>query len=140
MITLQYSLVLLTVWSVFLQRLTARGFSVPIISDGMIRLEMHPLLGGPSWLPVHVKVVVGEVNRYDFVPQNATSPETLKKLLSLQDVPADARSFLSDQCDDLYSRRANRFCQEYSKDLHLITNNCWTFAFELVQFLVDEEE
>ncbi len=115
----------------------AKAFSIPIAND--IRLETAPLIGGPSWLPVHVKVVLDEVNKFDFVPKDATAPETLQKLLSLQPVAAEARSFRVDN-GTLYSERASQFCDEYSKDLHLVTNNCWLFAIELVQFVLKDEE
>ena len=128
-------------------------FSIPVANT--VRLETAPLIGGPSWLPVHVKVVVDDVHVFDFVPRNATSPETLQKLLSFQSVPAEARSKRrvspnnnepsetsnganTISTNTLYSERASQFCQHYTKDLHLIENNCWTFALDLVRFILME--
>ena len=59
-------------------------------------LENSPLIGGPSWLPLHVKVILEDdddrvAHRWDFVPINATSFATLRKLLMLRAVPAEIR-------------------------------------------------
>jgi hypothetical protein len=59
-------------------------------------LESSPLLGGPLWLPLHVKVVLESwqdrtIHRWDAVPRNATEIATLQRLLTLQAVHADVR-------------------------------------------------
>ena len=120
--------------------LFATSLSIPVTNN--IRLQAAPLIGGPSWLPVHVKVLVGETNSFDFVPLDATSPTTLRKLISLRRVPAEARvKTATTDCDqDLQTRRALEFCDAYSKDLHLISNNCWTFAYELIDFILREND
>ena len=111
------------------------SFSIAVASN--IRFRFSALVGGPKWLPVHVKIVVDEEHIFDYVPQNATSPATLAKLLSLQAVPADARIF-SDTDEESVStsvERAREFCKEYDKDLHIVTNNCWTFALDLIGYI-----
>jgi hypothetical protein len=117
---------------------TVHSFSIPVADS--IRLETAPLIGGPSWLPLHVKVVVDDLNVFDYIPLNATSTETLQNLLSLQAVPAEPRSKISSNIvaseTTVYSKRAIQFCEDYTKDLHLIENNCWTFAFDLVRFIL----
>jgi hypothetical protein len=123
-----------------------------------IEIQPSPLIGGPSWLALHCQVVVDGNHVFDFVPQNATSIETLKNLVMLQPVPAVARvkrhpSKLSstelssenedkreDGLDTLYVSRAVEFCRNYDKDLHLVTNNCWKFAFDLVQHIRQSDE
>lgn len=103
-------------------------------------------MGGPEWLPVHVKIVVDEHHIFDYVPQNATAPGTLMKLLSLQAVAADARiGIVSDSYTDGTSvstsvERARTFCNEYDKDLHILTNNCWTFAWNLIRYIRDDDD
>ena len=124
--------VLVVVWTI-LNNAFVQAFSIPIAKN--VCLETAPLIGGPSWLPVHVKVVLDEVNKFDFVPKNAMSPETVQRLLSLQPVAAEARAFRVDT-GSLYSERATQFCKDYSKDLHLVTNNCWFFAMELLLFVL----
>ena len=106
-----------------------------------IKLQTSPLIGGPSWLPVHVKVVIDENHAFDFVPLNPTSKDTLRKLVSLQAVPAEARILRSsnDERDNEYVYRARTFCERYSKRLHLVSNNCWTFAFEIIQYIMKEK-
>eukprot|EP00536_Pseudo-nitzschia_multiseries_P000943 jgi/Psemu1/179901/e_gw1.12.24.1 len=133
--------------------------SFRVLFDGRVRLQPSPLLGGPGWLPVHCKVVVGDSRAFDFVPLNAESTETITKLISLQAVPATARTIhnkrkleaqnaehYSGECDNsddndestkLYAERAARFCEEYDRDLHLIRNNCWSFAFDLLRYISD---
>jgi hypothetical protein len=159
------------------------------------------LIGGPSFLPLHCRVVVVAPSEkqqqkqllqdsftvaartttsddegrddvatvvvssspdsvvtitYDFVPQNATSIETLQKLLSFQPVRAEVRaksscsasSSLTQQTTPLssssssssldYQSRAEIFCSGYKdKELHLLYNNCWTFAINLIKTMVD---
>jgi len=127
---------LVVVWTI-LSNALAQAFSIPITKN--VYLETAPLIGGPSWLPVHVKVVLDEVNKYDFVPKDAMSPETVQRLLSLKPVAAEARAFRVDP-GSFYSERASQFCKDYSKDLHLVTNNCWFFAIELLQFVLMPDE
>jgi hypothetical protein len=88
-------------------------------------------------LPVHVKVIVDEEHIFDYVPQNATSPATLTRLLWLQAVPADPRIFSDTDGKNVSSsvERARAFCKEYDKDLHVVTNNCWTFALDLISYI-----
>jgi hypothetical protein len=150
----------------------------------VIRLQPSPLFGGPKWLQVHVKVVlhilpttaassssIGDhddetQHLWDFVPRNATRPETLAELLSLRAVPGQVRyqcrprrppgrvfgSAIDESNNNVVRRqeisdvpttavtdelvaRANEFCATYSTDLHLLRNNCWTFAFSLCNHL-----
>jgi hypothetical protein len=134
-----------------------------------IELKASPLIGGPTWLPLHCKVVVGDGGAsvvFDYVPRDPTSAETLQKLIMLQRVPAEARITRTstrwndaknsgkgegskvpiigpirddddgDSTTELYVRRAVDFCRSYDKDLHLLHNNCWTFAFDLILCIV----
>jgi len=120
--------------------------------NNRVAIQSSPLIGGPAWLPVHCKVIVDDSYVFDFIPLNAASTETLKKLITLQKVPATVRiiekndksevngSFnnRSGEGDDdklakLYVERAVQFSQEYDQDLHLISNNCWSFAFDLLR-------
>jgi hypothetical protein len=96
------------------------------------------LIGGPPWLPVHCQVVIDKKNVFDFVPINATEPVTLQKLVTLQSVPALARARTKNGNlnEDQYICQATKFCEGYDKQLHLVTNNCWSFAFELIRFVV----
>ena len=128
-----------------------RGFQVSV--GNRVKILTSPLLGGPSWLKVHCKVIVDDSYVFDFVPLNAASVETIQKLVCLQPVPATIRTIQNNassglnelfkkrseddnddwQSDELYSRRAVEFCNDYDQDLHLIRNNCWSFAFDLIQ-------
>jgi hypothetical protein len=143
----------------------------------LVYFESSPLIGGPAWLPLHVKVVLDEgefVHKWDFVPLDATNATTLISLLSLQSVPAEVRyqrrlplrlkqsnaaftgydialrSTLDESGaesgneNDLERRRkitermlakAELFCASYERDLHLLQNNCWTFALQLCYHL-----
>ncbi|KAL7557532.1 hypothetical protein ACA910_019314 [Epithemia clementina (nom. ined.)] len=160
--------------------------------------QVLPLIGGPSWLPLHVRVVLttcpNENNEeeensnnkkqwktgsirdsyyywWDFVPQNATQSSTLLQLVQGQSVPGLVRrnhssklwnnhhQALSSSSSSSFSgtflewlvQQANDFCQQaYSNEnykqenaihsrgahLHLVTNNCWTFAVQLTWHLV----
>jgi len=98
-----------------------------------VTLQTAPLIGGPKWLPLHVKVVIDQTHTFDYIPQDATSPATLRQLLSLRTVPAIARGCVEEENLSKDARRAREFCENYHQDLHLVTNNCWTFALELLR-------
>ena len=131
-----------------------------LLNDHRLKFQTSPLIGGPPWLPLHCKVIVGDSYVFDFIPLNATSKETIKQLISLRAVPAEARilrlfepqkttinveekgkgeiskankkknKFYAKEIDDV--ERAIKFCKEYKEDLHLINNNCWSFAIDLL--------
>lgn len=60
-----------------------------------IRVEYQPLIGGPKWLPIHSVVTAttddGVKQSWDFIPKDATNPQTLLRLLTFQSVPGIAR-------------------------------------------------
>jgi hypothetical protein len=142
------------------------AWSIPVVPG--IALQPAPLIGGPSWLPLHVKMVIFDPEsssleygtlppkqqqpefRFDYVPLNPTSPETLQKLLLFQPVPAEARQSPSvfsktaaTTSTSLTRRRVQRaleFCETYDKDLQLLSNNCWTFCFELLDHVQRNED
>lgn len=118
-----------------------------IIAKGLpVKLECCPMIGGPPWLPLHVQVIIqGEgqaKHKYDFVPQEATRSETLLQLLTFQAVPGELRYFgpsggTTSSASELSMlvRRAEDFRSHADPELHLIKNNCWTFAWKLLRHL-----
>ena len=75
-------------------------------------LENSPLIGGPSWLPLHIKVILEDgnrkvVHRWDFVPLDATNFATLRQLLLLQAVPAEIRHQRAPMSTAAESKQAN---------------------------------
>jgi hypothetical protein len=124
----------------FFPSLTA--FSIDVSSD--IKLRFSPLIGGPSWLPVHCQVILYDGFGFDFVPINPTSSETMQRLLTLQAVPAEARilpskTLIMNHGESLVLK-AQEFCTQYDKNLHLITNNCWAFSYEIINYILYDEE
>ena len=133
-----------------------------------LRLDVSPLIGGPSWLPIHVKVTLLEGtdgnhrrHSWDFLPNNATDPATIERLLRLEPVQGEIRYSYKENGQEnrvvlledsitwlrrstgcsLAVDRALRFSADYpSKDLHLLTNNCWTFAIRLWFVLINSGE
>lgn len=129
-----------------------------------VQLECCPLIGGPPFLPLHVQVVVlcddEDDNKdvpvilddkerstekrikykFDFIPQAATEPKTLAQLLSLQEVQGELRCLtplagVASQSAALVDR-AQAFTVDYDNPkLHIIKNNCWTFALRLLRHL-----
>ena len=129
-----------------------------------VQLECCPLIGGPPFLPLHVQVVVlGDNNnnddvptiivddketstekqikyKFDFIPRAATEPETLVKLLSLQEVPGELRCFTPSAGVAPQRTALVELAQEFTvryddPKLHIIKNNCWTFAWRLLRHL-----
>ena len=121
---------------------------------GRVALQPALLLGGPKWLPLHCKLVIDDCHVFDFVPLNATSTETIQKLIKLQSVPAEVRIIqrperllrsndVDNEQQHLHSSfvgKAEQFCLEYDQDLHLLKNNCWSFAFDLISFILYHEK
>ncbi len=174
------------------QRPTRSSSKLPLqIQNHRFSLETSPLIGGPSWLPLHVKVVLSSqtlCHQWDLIPKDPRNTTTLQKLVTLQHVPAQIRYRIynttttaseSQQQDNgnqvsivepiplntiIYDAekvpkmldqnmhmfidhavidqdqhdlwQAHRFCQSFmvrtDMELHLIWNNCWTFAIQLV--------
>jgi hypothetical protein len=134
-----------------------------------VGVQVTPLIGGPGWLPVHVKVVLeteGCEHKWDFVPLKPSEPATLSQLVQFQAVPGEIRYLVSPMMDmdnnnakeidmdnDLVPSSAvtsteepavglaQEFCELYpDRNMHLVTNNCWTFAFHLYSFLSQEDQ
>ena len=175
------------------------------LQQNRLSLETSPLIGGPSWLPLHVKVVLLSqplCHQWDLIPKDPRNTTTLQKLITLQHVPAQIRyriynttttgaasesqeqdngnqvsilepvplntiiydaetapKMLDQNMQMLIDRvvidqdqhdlwQAHRFCQSFmvrtDMELHLIWNNCWAFAIQLVfdlwrQFLLSND-
>lgn len=112
--------------------------------DSEIRLQPLPLIGGPSWFPLHVKLILRNSNTndeyyaWDFVPLNATDKQVLKKLTTLQSVPGQIRSTPTEGVKTgPLVQEAQRYCEKYPRKLNLINNNCWTFAIGLALHLLN---
>jgi hypothetical protein len=119
-----------------------------------VGLQFSPLIGGPGWLPVHVKVVLETdscQHKWDFVPLKPSDPATLSQLVQLQAVPGEIRYFESPMINDAREMdesavtsttketvvgKAQEFCDNFpDRNLQIVTNNCWTFAFQLYSVL-----
>ena len=104
------------------------------VSHALVQLRFKPLIGGPTWLPLHVACVVEQNHTWDFLPKEPTSQQTLQSLLLFRSVPGEIR-YISNGTTSLSSHKihqAHTFVQSYTnRNLHLITNNCWTFALML---------
>lgn len=115
---------------------------LPAFTTGIaVQLKTSPLIGGPSFLQVHVKVVVAEDHVFDFIPLNAEDPTTLKDLIRLRGVPGQIRYLGKKTTPSPLVEKAVAFVENYSNtDLHLIKNNCWTFAVRMLWDLKGEED
>jgi hypothetical protein len=94
----------LLIFAVFLRPFSRALVSIPefrktqtVVADTrekLIYFKTSPLIGGPSWLPLHVKVILeGESleHQWDFVPMNPTDLGSLQKLVTLRATPAVVR-------------------------------------------------
>ena len=148
--------------SILMVLTTSTGFIVEALQlrlNKRVTLMSSPLIGGPAWLPLHCKMIVDDSHVFDFIPLKATSVKTIKNLVTLQEVPATVRIVqtndnnrsdgnfvdqkdvkISDDGEKQYVERAIQFCEDYERDLHLIRNNCWSFAFDLFQNISSPEE
>ena len=134
-------------------------FTVTNIFGFRIRYQLKPLLGGPEFAKLHVKVIIASQNgaelKMDFIPQAATEKQTIMKLLCLQPVPGIIR--ITDTETALASNGKRRgsdediaklkafatriYNEEHSQNrtqMHLLLNNCYSFA-NRVRLAVQEE-
>jgi hypothetical protein len=85
-------------------------------------------------------VVVAKDHIYDFIPLNAADPSTVISLVSLKAVPGEIRSMGKKLTQSIAVEKADQFVQNYTnRDLHLLSNNCWTFALLMLWELKREE-
>jgi predicted esterase len=115
-------------------------------NDYEIRLCPSPLIGGPRWLLLHVKLILrtkkGDYT-WDFVPKNATDQKVLMGLTTLQSVPGTIRytapvgPVSATGPTEIMVRLAQLYCNNYPQELNLVTNNCWTFAIQLGLYLTE---
>jgi hypothetical protein len=157
---------------------TPTGPELEADSDPIHRIGfcVAPLIGGPSWLPLHVKLSIeaedGTRHLLDFVPKDATNPAVTGRLMAFQCVPGDVRYACQNsgskpghpyetrvvlhpssdgtqrqrtlgrqQLDPRPEARIVDRAVQYSasypdRDLHLLTNNCWSFAVRLYWHLL----
>ena len=125
-----------------------------LLEDYSAFLQLSPLVGGPDFLALHSSIVLENDHlsvRVDFLPDNATDPSVLSKLISLQSVPGivrfNTKHGYSERSDKIYCYRfplniSNRiispstikeFCENYQANrgnLSLITNNCFHFCYQ----------
>jgi all-trans-8'-apo-beta-carotenal 15,15'-oxygenase len=128
------------------------SWNLATLGDVELHLQPSPLVGGPSWLPLHCKLLLRgrdddrrEDYGFDFVPQNATTASTLVNLLRLRSVPGTIRSVATTSSDhartDARTRQAaETYVRDYDTELHLVRNNCWTFALGLAWYLVQQHD
>jgi len=105
------------------------------------RLAFSPLIGGPTFFPVHVKVIVTDQDSaervvLDFIPRllGQDLARNNLNLLRGQDVDGEVRvrgsltqnSALKELCDDVVA--------DYSHQrLNLYRNNCYNFAWRVIE-------
>eukprot|EP00808_Paulinella_micropora_P011676 g4172.t1 len=116
-------------------------------------IRFSPLIGGPSFLPLHSTIYVddgeGGLVGWDFLPENATDPATLRRIISLRSTEGLVRerrlrgvsrsglmrigtvapSLLNSSISTL---RKKAFHQETK--LHLLTNQCWKHSITMAMF------
>ncbi|KAJ8599087.1 hypothetical protein CTAYLR_008869 [Chrysophaeum taylorii] len=121
-----------------------------VLAMAQVFVRLSPLVGGPKFLRVHTACFVEEDDLlvgFDFLPANPTSPETFRRLLTLQPCPGIVRELrvpraardlddflvpIGDLACDLDAMR-DLALNDREEDLHLLTNPCWRHSFALAQ-------
>jgi len=109
-------------------------------------IGLRPLVGGPSFLPLHVEVAAHDLV-FDFLPENPTAGSTTAALALGQGVAGSIRVRpLRSECKPPRWRLigyTSRPAEELSahansqpSELRLLDNNCWTFAASLTRYAV----
>ncbi len=112
------------------------------VTEPRVLLKLSPLIGGPKLLRVHSQLFVDSgsgINGWDFVPKDATAPATLARLVTLRAAPGDARRLVANDGVGMYdvgaaaaasSNDIDAALAARSKDLHLVSNNCWSHTID----------
>lgn len=108
-----------------------------------VHLRTQPLVGGPSFLKLHVQVAVGETV-YDFLPKDPTAMSTTVALFTGNSVAGTVRSrALSTPASPprwrllgatkMQQPAVDQFVEQQTTELNLLSNSCWSFASRLVR-------
>ena len=110
------------------------------VTEPRVLLKLGPLIGGPKLLRVHSQLFVDSgngLNGWDFVPKDATAPATLARLVTLRAAPGDARRLVANDGVGMFdvgpaapSADIDAALAARSKDLHLVSNNCWSHTID----------
>ena len=111
------------------------------VTEPRVLLKLSPLIGGPRILKVHSSLFVDSgagIIGWDFVPKDATAPATLARLVTLRAAPGDARRLVANDGVGMWDVGAASASAEAidaalaarSKDLHLVSNNCWSHTVD----------
>ena len=110
------------------------------VTEPRVLLKLSPLIGGPKLLRVHSQLFVDSgngLNGWDFVPKDATAPATLARLVTLRAAPGDARRLVANDGVGMFdvgpaasSADIDAALAARSKDLHLVSNNCWSHTVD----------
>jgi len=128
-----------------------------------VTYDFKPLIGGPKFLPIHVACVVREGSAsvaVDFIPYEATRSETIVQLITLRRVrgvvriapvavattdaiatatsPNAAASTADVERLNRFTERLREGEREKQQNMHLLLNNCYSFA-NRVRIAVQEE-
>ena len=111
------------------------------VTEPRVLLKLSPLIGGPKLLRVHSQLFVDSgagINGWDFVPKDATAPATLARLVTLRAAPGESRRLVANDGIGMYdvgaasasSADIDAALAARSKDLHLVSNNCWSHTVD----------
>ena len=110
------------------------------VTEPRVLLKLSPLIGGPKLLRVHSQLFVDSgsgISGWDFVPKDATAPATLARLVTLRAAPGDARRLVANDGVGMFdvgaasaSADVDAALAARSKDLHLVSNNCWSHTVD----------
>jgi len=111
------------------------------VTEPRVLLKLSPLIGGPRILRVHSQLFVDSgagIIGWDFVPKDATAPATLARLVTLRAAPGDARRLVANDGVGMYDvgtatasgDAIDAALAARSKDLHLVSNNCWSHTID----------
>ena len=111
------------------------------VTEPRVLLKLNPLIGGPRIPKVHSQLFVDSgagINGWDFVPKDATAPATLARLVTLRAAPGESRRLVANDGIGMYdvgaasasSADIDAALAARSKDLHLVSNNCWSHTVD----------
>jgi len=112
------------------------------VTEPRVLLKLSPLIGGPKLLRLHSQLFLDTgagIDGWDFVPKDATAPATLARLVTLRAAPGDARRLVAGDGVGMWdvgaaatasSNDIDAALAARSKDLHLVTNNCWSHTID----------
>ncbi|KAJ1454924.1 hypothetical protein M885DRAFT_230004 [Pelagophyceae sp. CCMP2097] len=125
------------------------AFAAGVAPRRRVYVRVSRLVGGPAFVRLHTACFVedaGGLVGWDFLPEKATAPETLRKLLSFQTaagvvrelrIPSDLKGLACVGTTAVPVCDLRDRALAAPRELHILRNQCWRHSFDLAAFATE---